>query len=275
MPTAQRTNVVALPGVELAGLEVAATSYPGNPVDGSRNEIWLCPGYDSRAEPVMLYVKVGLATRSLMAEALCALLAQCLGLHAPRPYLVTVRPSHVGRTGQHALLAFGSLDVAEQSLARPLRDLQRLLEILKARKVADLAAVFDEWIGNDVRSPSDILVSPYSDIYLIDHEAAFPPSLRPDQPATNWLADRLLANLSGPERAAFLSNLRKRMAALHRINLGDAPGVAQFAADGVQTYRLLLQFLRDRLTHLDRLISERVIPAQRYLTPADETSDTR
>lgn len=258
-------NVVALRGVELAGLEVAATSYPGNRVSGSRNEIWLCPAYDAQQQPVLLYVKLGLQTRALMAEALCALLAKCLGLHTPAPYLVTVQPRHVGRAGQHAILAFGSQDMTEQSLARPLNDLTRLLQLLQARKVADLACVFDEWVGNDVRSPSDILVSPYSEIFLIDHEAAFPAGLRADQPATNWLAGHLLTGLTEPQKAKFLAQLRGRLAALHRVELGDAPGSAQYAAEGVHTYRMLLQFLRDRLGHLDRLLSERIMPEQMYL----------
>jgi hypothetical protein len=66
---------------------------------------------------------------------------------------------------------------------------------------------------------------------------------------------------------ALLRQLRGRLAALQRINLGDAPSVAQYSPDGVQTWRLLLQFLRDRLQHLDQLVSERVIPEQRYLQP--------
>ena len=177
-------NVVALPGLELAGLGVAATSFQGNPIEGSRNEIWLCPAYGPDGVRLRLFVKLGLPTRAMMAEALCALLAQCLGLSVPQPYLVTVRPSHVGRTGQKAVLAFGSQDLSQHSLAKPLRDLERLLELLQHRKVADLACVFDEWVANPVRSPSDILVSPESHVYLIDHEGALPEGQQPDQPAT-------------------------------------------------------------------------------------------
>lgn len=263
MPVAP--NVVALPGVELADLRVAATSFPGNRVEGSRNEIWLCTAY-SQGDPITLYVKVGLPSRALMAECLCALLAKCLGLHTPAPYLVTVQPRHIGRAGQHSLLCFGSQDLAEHSLARPVKNLRVLYDYLNFRKIADLACVFDEWIANEVRSPSDILIAPGDrQVYFIDHEGAFPPHLRSDQSATNWLAGRLVADLGDNEKDLFLKRLRARLAALRRIDLGDAPGATQFAADGVETYRVLLQFLRDRLDHLDRLVSERVMPAQRYL----------
>lgn len=258
-------NVVALPGLELSGLGVAATSFPGNPVHGSRNEIWLCSAYAADGQALRLYVKLGLSTRAMLTEALCALLAQCLGLSVPQPYIVTVRPAHVGRSGQQPVLAFGSQDVAQHSRARPLRDLDRLLQLLQARKVADLACVFDEWVANAVRSPSDILVSPDSQVYMIDHEAAMPQGHAPDQPATNWLAARLVQGLSDRERTALLRQLRARLTALQRVDLGDAPGVAQYSPDGVATWRQLLQFLRDRLHHLDRLVSERIIPEQRYL----------
>lgn len=268
---APSSKVIALPGVELAGLSVAATSFPGNQIRGSRNEIWLCAAYAADGQALRLYVKLGLDTRAMMAEALCSLLAHCLGLSTPRPYLVTVRPSHVGRSGQQPVLAFGSQDVAQHSTAKPLRDLERLLQLLQARKVADLACVFDEWVANPVRSPSDILVSPESHVYLIDHEAALPAGQRPDQPATNWLAGRLLEGLSIKERVALLRQLRGRLAALQRVDLGDAPGASQYSPEGVHTWRLLLQFLRDRLQHLDRLISERIIPEQAYLQPAADT----
>lgn len=219
----------------------------------------------------MLYVKLDLPVRSMMAESLCGLLAHCLGLHTPRPFLVTVRPAHVGRTGQHPLLAFGSEDVSQRSLARPIHDLGRLLELLQARKVADLACVFDEWVANEVRSPNDILVSPESHVYLIDHEAAFPSHLRAEQPATNWLAARLIQGLDDRERLLLLKRLRGRLAALHRVQLGEAPQAVQFASDGMTVYPMLLQFLRDRLHHLDRIISERTVPEQRYLMAAPDT----
>lgn len=158
-------------------------------------------------------------------------------------------------------------------MARPVQDLERLLQLLQHRKVADLACVFDEWVANPVRSPSDILVSPDANIYLIDHEAALAEDQFPDQPATNWLANRLIQGLTDKERIALLRQLRGRLAALHRVELEDAPNAAQFSVDGVTIWRTLLQFLRDRLGHLDRLISERIVPEQRYLFPLIQSHD--
>lgn len=271
-----RSNVVALPGAELPGLGVAATSFAGNRIDGSRNEIWLCPAYGPNADPLMLYVKLGLSTRAMLVEALCAQLAQCLGLDCPTPYIVTVNPRHVGRPRGPHVLAFAAEDVAERSMARPIRAIHKLLEHLRARRVADLACAFDEWIANDVRSPSDILVSPEAHLYLIDHEAALAEGLAPGQPVSNWLAARLVETLSDKERLALLRQLQGRLAALRRVQLDDAPLAAQYSPDGVPIYRALLQFLRLRLAHLDRLLSERIIPEQRYLdlTPADAPADS-
>lgn len=258
-------RVVAFPPVEPPGLPVAATAGLGNLIEGSRNEVWLCPAYAPGAQPVLLYVKLGLSTRALLVEALCAQLAHCIELDTPAPYLVTVSSHHVGRPrGTHAL-AFGAEDLSERAMARPLRSLSVLLELLRRRRVDDLVCAFDEWIGNDVRSPSDILVSPESRLYLIDHEAALAEGLAPDRPVTNWLATQLLHGLSNYERVLFLRRLRARLAALQRVQLQAVPGSVQYAQDGVALYSGLLQFLRERLTHLDRLVSQRVVPEQGYL----------
>ncbi len=276
-----KSRVVRLPQTELPGLAVASTCGLGNPIHGSRNEIWLCPAYGPDAQTVMLYVKLGLPTRAMLAEVLCAQIAHCLGLETPLPYLVTVAPHHVGRERGTAIrLAFGAEDLSERAMARPIRSLDLLLDLLRKRKIEDLVAVFDEWIANDVRSPSDILVSPEARLYLIDHEAALGQHVAPADEVTNWLAGQLLTGLDTRARSQFLRRLRGRLAALHRVQLGEPPVALGFAQDGVPLYRALLQFLAERLGHMDRLISRRVMPEQGYLvespaedddTPADAT----
>lgn len=261
-------NVVALPSAELPPLQVVSTSQIGNQIRGSRNEIWLCPGYTFHGDPVMVYVKLGLSTRAMFTEALCAQVARCIGLQCPTPYIVTVTPRHVGRAGSSPALAFGAEDLSTKSMARPLNAMKVLLDLLDSHKVSDLACVFDEWIANDVRSPSDILVSPEPRIFLIDHESAIGEGLRPEATVTNWLASRLIERTDGKDRQLLLGKLRARVNALRRVHLGDAPLAAQFSPDGVEIYRTLVQFLVDRLEHLDRLLSERVLPDQRYLTEA-------
>lgn len=254
-------------------LGVAATSGTGNRIGGSRNEIWLCPAYNQHSEAVMVYVKLGLPTRAMLVEALCSQIAHCIGLESPPPYLVTVNPRHVGRPPGPSALVFGAEDVATRSLARPVRTLDALLEILRRMRVDDLSCAFDEWIGNDVRSPSDILVSPEARIFLIDHEAALAENTATDAALTNWLAARLLEGMNLDERALFLRRVRGRIAALHRVALGDAPLAAQYSQDGVTIYTGLIQFLRARLVHVDQLLSQRILPEQAYLTPLAELSD--
>lgn len=276
MATTLTGNVRALRSNELPVLGIAATAGLGNRISGSRNEIWLCHAYGFNQEPLMLYVKLGLSTRAMMVEALCAQLAQCIGLACPAPYLVTVNPKHVGRAPGARVLAFGALDVSSKSMARPIRALDALLDLLQNMKVADLACAFDEWIGNDVRSPSDILVSPeMPGVFLIDHEAAIGDGLLPDAMLTNWLAERLAERFTVDERLAFLQKVRARLAALYKASLGPAPMAAQYSQDGVRVYESLVEFLKERLTHMDRLVSQRFFPEQQYLveTPESTTSD--
>jgi hypothetical protein len=264
-------NVIPLPSTRLPGLGIAATSGTGNRITGSRSEIWHCPAYDGNTNQVALYLKLGLTDRAILVEALASQLAQVIGPQTPVPYLVTVKPSHVGQAGTKSLIAFGSLDVAQRSMARPVRALDQLFGLLEKFKVSDLACAFDEWIGNDVRSPSDILICPESGVYMIDHEAAMPPNTAPDASLRNWLASELMKGLSDVERVALLKRLRARIAAFHRVKLEPAPLALGYLQGGGEVYHSLVKFLTQRLEHLDQLLSQRVVPEQLYLkdvTPA-------
>lgn len=273
--TTNKSTVVAFPATELAGLGVAATAGAGNRITGSRNEIWLCAAYDQHHEPVMLYVKMALPQRAMFVEALAAQLAIALRLDCPMPYLVRVNPRHVGREAGPPILAFGSLDVSERSMAKPIRCLDTLFELMERLKIAELAGAFDEWIVNDVRSPSDILVSPESRLILIDHEAAMREGLKPDEAASNWLISRLLEKVRDEDRPALMRRVRGRLSALMRVNLNLTPLAAQYSQDGVAIYTMLVHFLRSRLQHLDQLLSERIEPDQRYLAFNQEQPDQK
>ena len=267
MASQPRGNVRELRPNTPPPLGVAASSGTGNRIGGSRNEIWLCPAYNQHGEAVMVYLKLGLPTRAMLVEALCAQLAHCIGLESPPPYLVTVNPRHVDRPPGPKALVFGAEDVATRSLARPVRALDTLLDILRRMRVDDLSCAFDEWIGNDVRSPSDILVSPESRVFMIDHEAALAENTAADAALTNWIAARLIEGMDLDHRAIFLRRVRGRIAALHRVSLGEPPLAAQYSQDGVAIYTGLIQFLRARLAHVDQLLSQRILPEQAYLTP--------
>lgn len=267
-----RSNVVALRPNPLPALRVAATAGTGALVHGSRNEVWAFRAY-SDGEPVRLYVKLGLSERAMMVEILCAQLASCLGIGASHPYLVTVNPRHAGRPAGPPVLAFGVEDLSNRSGAKPIHSLDVLFDMLDRLKVADLACALDEWILNDVRSPSDILVGTDANVYFIDHEAALDARHAPGATATNWMADRLLERLHRDERPAFLKKLRARLAALHRLELDQVPSAVQFSQDGVRIYSELLAFLRQRLEHLDRIASERVLPQQRHLDFSAEPNE--
>jgi hypothetical protein len=265
-------NVLELPGAELPGLRVAATAATGVRQTGSRNEVWLCSGFCEDAG-VMLYVKPALSQRAMFTEILAAQLGQCLKLPCPNPYLVTVNPAHVGRPRGRPVLAFGSEQVSERSLARPIRDLELLLQVLTRLKIAEAVCAFDEWIANTVRSPSDVLFDPEGRAYLIDHEGAMESITRPASQVTNWLGSRLTESLTLAERPALLRNLRAKVAAAHRTRLGNVPSAVQFAQDGVAIYRALLDFLAQRLEHLDQLLSQRVLPGQMYLSESAANDD--
>lgn len=259
------TNVIPLPSLQLPHIGVAATCGQGNKISGSRSNIWFCPAYGPDSQQVTLYIKIGMTHRAIMVETLAAQVAQAVGLPTPDPYIVTVKPVHVGQMGTKNLIAFGTLDVSTRAMARPARCLDQLFALLEKLKLADLACAFDEWIANDVRSPSDILVCPESRLYLIDHEAAMAEGVEPDAALTNWLAAKLMQGLTDDERALLLRRLRGRLAAFRRVSFDAMPLAAGYLQDGTAMYQSLVDFMIARLDHLDRLLSQRVIPEQMYL----------
>jgi hypothetical protein len=258
------SNVRTLPSSELPSLPLAATSQAGGEIKGSRNEIWLCPAYSSGVG-LMLYVKPRLSHRAMFVEALAAQLGQCLKLPCPNPYLVTVNPLHVGLSKGPSFLAFGSEQVNERGMSFAIRDLDLLIGNLDRLKLSEAVCAFDEWIANTVRSPSDVLFDPERGAFLIDHEGSMESSTRPDSQVTNWLAMRLVERLKESERPALLRALRAKTTAAHRAKLEPIPGTVLVVPDGMLIYTALLTFLEKRLLHLDKLLSQRVLPNQMYL----------
>lgn len=265
------TNVIPLPGLQLSHIGVAATCGQGNRVSGSRSNIWFCPAYGPDGQQLTLYVKIGLTHRAILVETLAAQVAQSVGLKTPDPYLVTVRPGHVGQTGTKPLIAFGTLDISTRAMARPVRCLDQLLALLEKLKLADLCCAFDEWIANDVRHANDILVCPEYRLYLIDHESAMAEGVEADAALTNWLASQLMQGLTDTERIALLHKLRGRLATFRRVSFDAGPLAVGYLQEGTAIYQSLVAFLITRLEHLDRLLSQRIIPKQMYLKEVGPT----
>ncbi|MBP9149226.1 MAG: hypothetical protein KBG00_10640 [Rhodoferax sp.] len=268
------SNVIALPNGELPGLGIAATAAPGTRVEGSRNEVWLCQAYDASMGGHMLYVKPGITQRAMMVEALAAQVAQCLRLPCPAPFLVVVKPHHIGRIkSDTTLLAFGCEQAGTRSLARPVHNVEIMLQLLKKLHHSEMLAMFDEWVGNSVRGPGDILFDPEGSAAIIDHEGAMQDLSKPDCAVTNWLATKIIERTDEKEHVALLKALRARAAAAHRVQLKAVPSGVQYALDGVKIYTRLLNFLSERLVHLDHLLSSRVLPDQQYLTEESHPND--
>jgi hypothetical protein len=268
-------KVVPLRPVDLPGLGMASVASTGRRIDGSRNEVWLCQAYDATGQSLVLYVKPKLSPRSLLVEALAAQIGQCIGLPCPDPYIVTVNPLYVGGTRGKQIVAFGSAQVGSRGLARPIHDVDSMLDSLQRFGLGPAACAFDEWIANPVRGPGDVMFDPEAGAVFIDHEAAMDPLTAPDAAVTNWIAARILERTAPGKRMELLKAIRTRAAAAHKAQLGQVPSVVQIARDGVAIYRSLLEFLAERLSHLDRLLSLRILPEQGYLTesPIQDATD--
>lgn len=268
------STVVAFPGSEAPQIQLASVCSPGVAVSGSRNNVWLCPAY-AGAYDVMLYVKPDLSVRQIVAELVVAQVGMAMGLPVATPYLVAVGPHHVGRPRGPATLAFGSQQMGARSTARVVRNLDLMLEMLRKAKAAEGICVLDELSANSVRHERDMVFDPLGAVWLIDHEAAFPPGLAPDEAVTNWLAERLKEQLDTKERLAFLSALRKKAAKPRALPKLLPPFDLQKIHKGPETWRAVVDFLSERIAHLDRLLSERVVPEQSYLDLQEDRTARR
>lgn len=213
----------------------------------------------------MLYVKPQLSTEQTVAEILAAQIAIGLGLPCPQPYLVSISPHCVGRPRGPALTAFGSEQVGPRGLAVPVRSRDILLEMLSALKIAEAVAVLDEFIANDVRGPGDIVFDPANSVWLIDHEAALRSNVTPQAAVTNWLGDRLRERTDFHHRDALLSAFRAQAVKVRKLQIGPVPGFLEKLHGGKDSYLRALEFLHNRLSSLDFLLSQRALPEQQYL----------
>lgn len=264
------TNVIPFRRDDVPPLGVASTAGTGQRLSGSRNEVWLCPAFTSSAQRVYLFIKPALTTRSIMAEAIAAIVGQCMGLPCPAPYIVTVDPRHIGRPAGPKPIAFGSEQVGSGASVFAVRDIDVMLALLNRQQITDALCAFDEFIANDVRGPADIVFDPAGQASIIDHEGAMQAAVRPGQAVTNWLADRVLERMTDAERRRLLAQLRAKAQRAQRRQWNLAPAAAQFLQDGVPVCNQLLEFLLKRLAHLDRLLALRTLPEQPYLTPESD-----
>ena len=213
----------------------------------------------------MLYVKPALTLRQVTAELVVAQVARGMKLPAPQPYLVSVAPHCVGRPRGRAIMAFGSAQVGPRGLASPVKSLDLILRMLQKAKVAEGTAVLDELTANDVRGPGDVLFDPEGHVWLIDHEAALRKGLDPAQTLTNWVADRLKADYDQGDRAPLLTGMRAQAIKAYNLHMHGAPDELQHITGAIEAYEQVLKFMHSRLGHLDRLMSERILPEQQYL----------
>jgi hypothetical protein len=264
------SKVVVLRSGSLPGPGLASVPSSGRLLSGTRSEVWLCQAYDANAQGLVLYVKPKLALRAVFVECLAALVGQCIGLPCPDPYLVTVKPQFVGRPPGKQLLAFGSVQAGGRGIAQPIRSVDDMIETLEQLGLSHAACVFDEWIANPVRGPGDVLFDAELGAVFVDHEGAMEASTAVDTSVTNWIASHVIARTPPGKRLQLLKAIRARAVAAHNVQFGQPPSVVQLDQDGAATYQALLQFLKERLAQLDKLLSCRILPDQAYLSPASD-----
>ena len=257
-------KIYEFPVNELQQVELASVHSAGVPLNGSRNSVWLCPAYSGAYEH-MLYVKPMLTIRQLVAELMISKVALAMELPCPPSFLVAVNPKHVGMKPGPSILAFGSLQMGGRSTAKVIRNLDVMFMALEKAKAQHGICVLDEWAANSVRHERDMVFDPRGTIWIIDHEAAVPAGLAPDEYVTNWLADRLRDRTEEAKRAELLQALRKKTAKPRVMRIDGTPTELHKIVGANEQWRQVSDFLSQRMAELDRLLSQRILPGQMYL----------
>ncbi|MCY4360919.1 MAG: hypothetical protein OXE42_01845 [Gammaproteobacteria bacterium] len=171
-----------------------ATAYPGaQPVQSSKGTT-LKAEISTDQGRKDAFVKL-ISIDDIAREALCAVLARKLQLPMLQPYYVHVDPSVLGdyRAGNIHDIAFG-LEAEEAPTFRVIHQLTE--EEISGWSDVLRVAVFDEWIYNRDRIPTNLIFTGKGRFRLIDHDEALPNYASPDACSNAQLLQHLARNKS-------------------------------------------------------------------------------
>ncbi|EHZ2549489.1 HipA family kinase [Vibrio vulnificus] len=247
-----------------------ATMLPGAVPfkDSNRNPTWRAH-IRLQNETKVAFVKL-IEPRAIFVECACALLGRALGLPIPKPLVVLITSESLDcfSEGQH-VLAYGSEDVKHPSFLRMFTDdYDSAFELLsKHPKLLDIS-VFDEWIANSDRNLANMLFGGKDDIYFIDHELALPKTLNCDEAAD----DNQLLRLYYSETSEFEKyRIKKQLSTDLFPAYKGVPCALLSQKSHAEKYLdendvcSVVEFLTERLEHLNRLFDDRIKLTQRDL----------
>lgn len=207
-----------------------------------------------------------LSLKGLLTEAICALVGRALGLPIPKPYWVHAPElTETAKGGEPPCeICFGSREEPHPAISAVLHDQDAIRALLRKWSRAGETATFDSWIANGDRSKHNLLLGSQGALWLIDHEDAMPTWMTPSDHCTNELLDHLCENLSEFSRHALLKVLRNHTGTYASVEIDTiedemANAGYQHVADAAAP---LVIFLKERMTHLHRLLGEQVNPKQ-------------
>ena len=204
--------------------------------------------------PALVVVK-RLPRFQLVREVVCSLLAELVGIPVPTPYVLDTQgsewdegePRYVFGTGYE-----GYSDLLSPARESPVA-VQRLLQW-----PSFLAAVgFDEWIANEDRTLSNLLVAGRRDFLLIDHGEALPNHMGDDTKLRNGLARHLVASESSANRHDLVQSVKAACVHFGAVELAPLETAGMVGSwNGNPEFSACLRLLHRRLSALPALIEE-------------------
>ena len=265
--------VVANPPVRLMTLDEGSQRVMRDHEALKKDELWQGDVYDPFAPdeaPIPIYLRVGPAV-PLVAELLCAVVARALGLPAPEPFVVLVKPGLLGASAllgpAQRHLCVGTRDIGGSTFAQLLReDSATALQLVSNWEHLVPVTALDEWLANPDRNMGNILYVAQT-LHIIDHAEAFGGSLRAIFPLADLTEDVLSNKL-----AFFLNdhNASQRQIHLNRaeewlvFTAGELDVAAAVAMADITRWQTaeeeaeLIHFITTRLAITHKLLCNRL-----------------
>lgn len=259
-PTQLLENVPLIAGVR--SLSVFELREPIVPIDEDKGVVQAWAG---NGEFFRVFVKP-FRSYQLVREVLCNLLASALGLPVPRAVLLDVSSSPEGRRlldlHGEGKFAFG-VERRGVDLRQVLRRNRRTEDMLLEWALLPRAIAFDEWVGNEDRTASNLLFEGRGHYLLIDHEQALPAGFAPTTKIRNGLAQHAKALGSAGEHQVFAGRVKKELAQFASISLDNVRRATLGGAWKAEPeLSECIRLLEDRLPSLPSLVDQEFASSQ-------------
>lgn len=238
----------------IKALKIGTLEGPMMPVDATASHAVARAWAITTTRPSQVVVK-RVPHFQLVREVICNLLAQIVELPVPTPYVLDTRGSDWD-DGEHPF-AFATDYEGYSSLLGRARQSPSTVQRLAGWPKFHATVAFDEWIANDDRTLSNLLLAGPRNFLLIDHGESLPNHMSDATKFRNGLARHLVASETSTNPHDLARRVKTACAHFGHANFAQLAAASHSGAwDGTPQFAECLRLLEARLNRLPELIEE-------------------